>query len=81
VTKIISIEIENSVRFFVFCPECKKILYTTPAREMTGIYRRVAINTVEGHNESLEHNSEIVIREISTNKTHRWTDINALMLY
>jgi len=48
---------------------------------MTGIYRRVALNTVESHNEFLGHNAEIVVRELSTNETHKWTDINALMLY
>jgi len=81
VTKFITIEIENNVRFLVFCPECEKILYKTPAEEMTGIYRRVALNTVESHNEYLGHTAEIVVRKISTNEAHTWTDINALMLY
>lgn len=48
---------------------------------MTGIYRRVALNTVESHNEYLGHTAEIVVRKISTNEAHTWTDINALMLY
>jgi hypothetical protein len=81
VTGFISIEIENNVRFFVFCPECEKILYKTPAKEMTGIYKRVALNTVGRHNETLGHNAQIVVRKISTNETHRWTEINAFMPY
>jgi len=65
--------------FLSFVLNVEIFLYKTPAKEMTGIYRRVALSTVESHNEFLEHNAEIVTREISTNETRKWINKNEII--
>lgn len=62
---------ECDTRSFVFCPECKKILYKMPVTRVEGIYARVANNTMYGHSQFLYgHNPLIIFKQIQINENH-----------
>lgn len=59
--------LEPGTQSLVVCLRCGKVLYQMPTTEITGIYRRVAINTILGHSELLGHKAEILFVD---QKTH-----------
>lgn len=67
------VKTEEGIKSFVFCPECRKVLYKMPVSEITGIYRRVALTTLEGHRFLLfGHHPEIYINSTINREAHVW---------
>lgn len=69
--KISGSDIRLETKSLVVCHQCGKVLYQMPVTEVTGVYRRVALNTIEGHSQAFfGHEPEIIFVDRKTNEKY-----------
>lgn len=70
--KIKASSVANETKSFVFCPQCRKILYQMPTTDISGVYRKVVNNVIDGHSGIMKnHFPEIVFRENILNEKYK----------
>lgn len=69
--KIKATPIAKDIKSLVFCPQCRRVLYQMPTEDISGVYKRVAENVINGHSEIIrKHFPVIVFRENSLNEKY-----------
>lgn len=59
----ITVTFKKGIESIVFCPQCRKNLYEMPVpiKDIFGVYRRVTLNSVNGHTDVYTEHTPVIV--------------------